>query len=220
MNKNKTNFIPYHEFYTETPWTICIDPGHGGMIINNYQTFPNKMYQHPDFIFYEGVFNRQIAMRLGAMLKEEGISHFFSTDSNYDISLPLRTIMSNNYGRVHPDKKQLFLSLHGNAAPTGAESATGIEVFTSKGDTPADPMAEIFFEELKEMGWKMRKDTLDGDSDKEENFYVLKYTKCPAVLVELGFYTNLEQAKEMMTEITQVKLTTCLLNAIKRIIKE
>lgn len=39
---------------------------------------------------------------------------------------------------------------------------------------------------------KMRADRSDGDSDYEENFYILRHTVCPAVLTENGFYTNQE----------------------------
>jgi N-acetylmuramoyl-L-alanine amidase len=36
-------------------------------------------------------------------------------------------------------------------------------------------------------GKKIRKDMSDGDPDKEANLYVIKNTKCPAVLTENFF---------------------------------
>jgi hypothetical protein len=41
----------------------------------------------------------------------------------------------------------------------------------------------------------VRKDLPDGDSDKEANFYVLRKTDMPAVLVELAFISNPQEEK-------------------------
>ncbi len=213
------NWISYDQCITNSEWMITIDVGHGGMYDGKYQTFPRKMCVHKGFTFYEGVFNRQIATILSDQLLIENISHCYTITSNYDVNLQLRAIRANNMARVHPDKKHFLMSIHSNAAPRGQESATGIEVFTSVGDTRADPLAEVFYNELKAMGWKMRKDISDGDLDKESDFYILKKTKVPAVLLELGFYTNYDQAKLLMQEETQHKLVKCLMNAIKTITK-
>lgn len=212
-------FIDYDQFITPSDWIIGIDPGHGGVIDGLYQTAPNKMYDHKDFVFYEGEFNRVIAVRLAKMLFESDISHYFTTNSNLDVSLQLRVNRSNNLKRLYKDKKHLFLSIHANAAPKGQESARGIEVFTSKGDTKADPMATIIFNNLGKIGWKMRSDVFDGDVDKEANFFVLRKTKVPAVLVELGFYTNKQEAMMLLTEQIQTDLAKSLYDSIVEIIK-
>ena len=47
---------------------------------------------------------------------------------------------------------------------------------------------------------KVRRDTSDGDIDKEANFYILKKTICPAFLTENGFFDNPVEASFMMTE--------------------
>jgi len=39
---------------------------------------------------------------------------------------------------------------------------------------------------------KLRYDLTDGDKDKEAEFYVLRRTACPAVLVECLFFDNPE----------------------------
>ena len=41
-----------------------------------------------------------------------------------------------------------------------------------------------------EMNKLLRKDTTDGDKDKEADFYIIKKSKCPAVLTENFFYDN------------------------------
>lgn len=200
---NHDTFISYSEFITDSEYIIGIDAGHGGIIEGKYITAPAKMYDHGEFVFYEGVFTRAIAIYYSNMLLKEGISHYFTTDSNYDISLHIRCIRENNMFRTFPNKKHIFNSIHSNAAPEGQEDANGIEVYTSIGDTPADPIASIYFDNYKKKGWEMRKDMYDGDPDKESQFYVLKHTKSPAILHELGFYTNKNQALELIKPDTQ-----------------
>lgn len=212
---NITEWIGYDHFITFSDWIIAIDPGHGGIINGDYQTAPKKMYDHGEFIFYEGDFNRKVSSYLAELLLKDNLSHFFTTITNYDPTLSLRVTRANNFNRKYKKKKQLFLSIHGNAAPKGQESARGIEVYTSKGETKADKCATVIYKELEKMGWKMRKDTVDGDPDKESNFYVLKYTQAPAVLAELGFYSNFEEAKLMMKKETQIELANRLFDAIK-----
>ena len=46
--------------------------------------------------------------------------------------------------------------------------------------------------------YKMRKDTRDGDVDKESNFYVLIHTAMPAILSENFFMTNEKECKTLL----------------------
>lgn len=200
----KDIFVAYDKFITDSELFIHLDPGHGGIVNGEYTTAPAKMFDHGSFTFYEGVFNRAMALQISEKLMENGISHAFTTDSNYDASLPLRTTRANSLQRLYKDKKHLYISIHGNAA--GTNNASGIEVFTSPGDTGADVYATNIYNSLNGMGWKMRSDYSDGDPDKEERFYVLVYTKMPAVLVEYGFFTNREQAILMMEPRVQEDL--------------
>lgn len=87
---------------------------------------------------------------------------------------------------VNDDGAHCFLSLHCNAA---RRPAHGFEVWTSPGQTEADPLATaLAISYANEFpGRTFRKDTSDGDPDKEARFTVLTATRCPAVLFELGF---------------------------------
>lgn len=216
---NKELFVEYPELITDSGWMIGIDPGHSGIIDGVYLTAPAKMYKHPDFIFYEGVYNRSIAKILGELLAQTNISHYYTTDNNFDPDLSVRAIRANSFAKKYPDKKHLLISIHGNAAPVGSESATGIEVFTSPGNTSSDAKAAVIFKHLTKMGWKMRPGYEDGDPDKEAKFYILVKTIMSAVLVELGFYTNLEEAKKMSDPVNQDKLAQLLFESINEIME-
>ena len=192
---------------------ILIDCGHGGMIDGKYTTAPSKMYDHGDFIFYEGVFNRELGIKVGYRLKNAEISYMFVTDSNEDVPLKTRVNMANDIADMFRDKKTIYISLHGNA--DGVESATGIEVYTSPGLTKSDKLATLIYYRLEELGWNMREDLVDGDVDKESRFYVLMKTVMPAVLIEAGFFTNKQEAMMMLDPDVQEMMAEKIVEGIK-----
>ena len=144
---------------------------------------------------FEWEFNRDIANRLLTMLNDEGISSFLVVPENKDISLKERVKRINNFYRNNPNS--FLLSIHANAG-----GGTGWEIFTSKGETRSDAIAECFVESARIhlQQFRIRKDLLDGDSDKEANFYILKHTRCPAVLTENLFMDTKKDCRFMMSE--------------------
>lgn len=189
---------------------VLIDAGHGGLDVNGkYTTDPkkNKMYKHPDFTIYEGVTNRRIATRLMSKLHRAGIAFIQIHDDVIDIGLTTRCNKANAYG-----KNCLYLSIHSNAG-----KGKGFEIFTSPGQTKSDWYAEKFYEGFKRdfPEYPFRADMSDGDHDKEERFTVLVKTIMPAVLVELLFFDEINQAKFLMSDAGQERLAESLFQTIK-----
>jgi N-acetylmuramoyl-L-alanine amidase len=122
-------------------------------------------------------------------------------DSENDVSLIERVKKAN---KLSKDRKCVYISIHSDANGDGVkwDQASGMSVYTSKGQTKSDIFASIVIDELYNKFTstiKWRTNNTDGDKDKEENFYVLKNTDCPAILCELGFHTNEAETKRMMT---------------------
>lgn len=170
---------------------IVLDPGHGGIDKNgNYTTAPNKMFTFPNGeVAYEGRLNRSITSHVGTCLKQHGSINVVYTvhpDDPRDLSLGWRVRVANQYD----PKETIFISIHCNASPK--HNASGFEIFTTKGVTKSDKLAEHIADAVEhiyeDVGLKLRYDFLDGDKDKEVDFYVLRKTKCSAVLGEFGFY--------------------------------
>lgn len=84
----------------------------------------------------------------------------------------------------------VVFSWHCNAAANPA--AQGIEVFTTPGETAADLLATEVLAALAEEfpDHALRTDYDDGDPDKEANFYVIRKTDAPAILIETEFISN------------------------------
>ena len=67
---------------------------------------------------------------------------------------------------------------------------------------------------------KFRKDTRDGDNDKEAGFYVLRNTRMPALLSENFFMTNRKECKLLLTEDFRDRIANCHFKMIKKIENE
>lgn len=166
--------------------TWLLDSGHGGMINGVYQTAPWKMFAFKDQIAYEGVINRNVKNLL--ISKLNGRAFIDLINSEEDISLSSRVSLANSI--YHTTPNAVYFSIHSNASPD--HTGTGFEVWTSKGQTYSDKIANVLCQEIKAefTNIKFRSDSSDNDLDKESDFYVLHNTRCPAVLIENLFFDN------------------------------
>lgn len=200
-------------FITDSKMLIFLDAGHGGIVNGEYVTAPKKMYDHGNgFVFYEGVFNRKVAEHMKTMMRDACISFVDLVSSNSDVSLGQRVRTANELHTQYKDTyKTLYISIHGNAG-----GGTGLEIYTSEGETTSDKYGQIIAEQLIEMfpDEKYRADTSDGDLDKESNFYVLRKTACPAVLTENFFFDRMKDAILMDSEKGQVAIAQAHMNAV------
>ena len=166
---------------------ILIDNGHG-------QSTPGK--RSPDGRFLEFQFNRTIAKQIVDDLRDRGYDAELLVPEDDDVPLKDRCKRVNDIVAREGKQNVILISIHANAFGNGKEwtKPSGWSVYTSKGQTKADDLAEQLakaaIKNLPQM--KMRAEKSDGDLDYEENFYILKHTPCPAVLTENGFYTNKE----------------------------
>ena len=63
----------------------------------------------------------------------------------------------------------------------------------------------------------MRFDNSDGDPDKEADFYILRNTKCPAVLTENFFMDNPVDCKLMLSDDGRQRIAEAHYWAIRKI---
>lgn len=173
---------------------ILIDNGHG-------EETPGK--RSPDGLFREYRYTREIAHKIVEKLKEQGYDAELLVPESEDISLQERTRRTNEWcGKLGADKV-ILVSVHCNAAGDSSAwmKARGWSAYTSKGTTKADELATILYKaaEANFINQKIRKDFSDGDPDFEESFYILRKTKCPAVLTENFFQDNKEDVSYLLS---------------------
>ena len=139
-------------------------------------------------------------MRLEMELRKYGIDVERIVKEEVDVPLAERCRRANE----HKASEAILISIHCNAAGNGSDwmQARGWEAWTSVGKTKADKLATYLYEAAEEClpGMKIRKDMSDGDPDKESQFYILKHTKCPAVLTENLFQDNREDVDFLLSE--------------------
>ena len=161
---------------------ILIDNGHG-------HNTPGK--RSPDGKFREYAYNREIAKRIVADLIDRGYDAELLVPEDNDVSLEERVRRVNKICLASGQSCVILVSVHVNAAGNGSNwtNATGWSVYTCKGQTVSDKLAECLCEAaIKNFpGKRIRTDYSDGDSDWEENFYILRHSLCPAVLTENFF---------------------------------
>lgn len=193
--------------------TWLISPGHGKNTAGK---------RDPEGKLLEWAFNRRLLDRIVYYAEKMNIPVVVLDYEENDTPLSQRTARANKYGR-----NTCYISIHGNAAGDGKHfnNARGWAIYTSKGYTKADPIANVFIEEadklLPEIGCKVRKYSQKiYEQDWEENFYVLRNTIMPAVLTENLFFTNRKERDIMLSDEGIDCLARIHANAMKRIMEE
>jgi N-acetylmuramoyl-L-alanine amidase len=182
---------------------ILLDAGHG----KNTPGKRSPIWSDGTQLF-EWEFNRDIVKRVSELLKAEKIPYIILVPEDLDISLKERCSRANKH------KNAFLVSIHANAG-----GGTGWEIYTSVGRTKSDEYAQIIFKEFENAfpEFKMRTDLSDGDLDKESNFYILKNTKCPAVLLENFFMDTERDCKFIMSDNGRSRIALAIFNALKKI---
>jgi len=181
-----------------------LDNGHGGIIDGVYQTSGKRSPKWEDGTqLFEGEFNRAVVKRIVKLCEKEGIECINLVNTEKDLSLRWRTDKANDIYRDRQQsdgKKCIYVSVHANGFDK--ESAHGWSVYTTVGETKSDKIAQILHEKAKVEfpTHKMRKDTTDGDADKEANFWVLRKVVMPSILSENFFMTNREESRLILSE--------------------
>ena len=161
---------------------ILIDNGHG---------LNTRGKRSPDEKFIEAIYTRQLARRIVADLQDCGYDAVLLTPEDDDIPLSERVKRVNAYCKALGNRNVILVSIHVNAAGNGSKwlNATGWSVYTCKGQTESDRLADCLCEAaIKHFpGRRIRTDFSDSDPDWEENFSLLSNTLCPAVLTENFF---------------------------------
>ncbi len=189
---------------------ILIDAGHG---------IDTKGKRSPDGKLLEWAWNMKTAQIVYDLLKDLGCDAELIKPEQTDTPLSERVKRVNKYS-----KDSLLVSIHVNALGTGQEwmKARGWSIWTTEGITESDTIAEYIWVEAVKMWGKerVRKDASDGDADYESNFYILRKSVCPAVLVENFFMDNKEDCAYLLSSQSNKECAEVIVRGLRRYLKE
>lgn len=194
---------------TQKKLTVILGTAHGKNVAGK---------RSPDGKFQEWQYSREIVERLREELAEQDeLVDVFVDIPAAEVPLPQQAELTRRVRYVNQlcahrhTERCIYVSIHVDAASSGEwKNAGGWTAYTSPGRTLSDILATYLYEAAEkhlagyaakmEEGKKkgqygsnqkpFRKDTSDGDPDKEARFYVLVRTKCAAVLTENLFQDN------------------------------
>lgn len=183
------NMVSFYRHSPREEYVVYLDPGHGG-------SDPGAMGN--------GIIEKELVLKMSLEMKSrlevKGIKVIISRDKDVFVSLADRSKHSNI---VSPDA---FVSVHANSA--GATSAAGIETFYYTVEDK--PLAH-------DLQSKMISYTgANNRNVKNAAFYVLRNTKDPSALVELGFLSNAGEAAKLKDPDYQEKLINANVDGIVR----
>jgi N-acetylmuramoyl-L-alanine amidase len=200
---------------------VILDFGHGSVSPSGvYVTDGKRSRVWSDGKQYlEGQGNREIGKLAAQMLIPKGWKVLYTVlpEDYRDVSLSKRVSISNNHYAKNRSAFQISIHSNGFSNP----SANGSEVWTWKGRSKADPMADIWLLEMKkQFPWiTLRTDKSDGDLDKESHFKI-NSVNCPSFLIESMFHTNEKECRVLMSPEGKYKIAKSIVNACERIHKE
>lgn len=156
---------------------IVIDAGHGG---NDFGAV------------YGEILEKNISLSIAKEIRKINESQdkyeiILTRDSDSSPTLTERTDLIN---RLNPE---MVLSLHVNSSPQKERSDNGFEVYVQNSDVS------------KELAGKIYK-KFNACKIEERNLHMLRETKAPAVLVELGFINNSDNRNYITSEKGQKEI--------------
>lgn len=155
-------------FSTETKKIIVIDAGHGG---NDFGATMN------------GVSEKDMVLNIARQIKKAS-----DKDGTYEVILTrsddTSTTLTERTEQINKLNPEMVISLHINRTPEANTNISGHEIFIQK-TSESKSLAEKLSKKLGEC------------SIKEENLHILRNSKSPAVLVELGYINNTKEREYM-----------------------
>lgn len=159
---------------------ITIDAGHGGTDPGAYGNGMNEKDK-----------TLEIAKILQRHLKRHDITTHMTRETDKSLTLAERSTFANK------SKSDAFISIHCNAFANG--SANGVETFMYDKTTNENS------KKLRKCVHSKIKTLFKTDrGEKSANFHVLRETFMTAILVEVGFITNKEDAKIIKEKIEEI----------------
>lgn len=175
---------------TQKDIKIVLDAGHGGK--DNGTSYEEEK---------EKDINLAVVEKMKGILEQNGFTVVLTRETDEFISLDERVDIANQL------EADLFISIHCNDYPQDT-SIKGLECYYPEGSIDGESYAKSIVEILKMRG------NIATRNAKPEDYRVLRNTKMPAVLIELGFISNREERESLADNDYQMKMAEELVECI------
>ena len=166
---------------------ILLDAGHGGWDPGKTGTAGAD----------EKILNLSIAEKLQGFLEQGGAEVLLTRAADEALGKNKQEDMAKRKKLANESDAELLVSIHQNAFPSA--EAKGAQVFYHASSEAGKLLAECIQQSLRE-----RVDSSNSRQAKENtNYYILRTTEIPAVIVECGFLSNREEEALLNAESYQ-----------------
>lgn len=183
--------------------TIVLDPGHGG-------SDPGKVGVNG---VLEKELNLQIAMKVKEILEEKNIQVIMTRTEDEmlcseDTDNRKREDMRKRVEMINDANPILAVSIHQNSYTD--PNVSGAQVFYYSESEEGKRMAELMQKALLEVDVNNKRAAKAND-----NYYLLKKTDVPTMIVECGFLSNPSEAEKLKTKEYQESVANAIVKGIE-----
>ncbi len=174
MKKKGNNYLKFPKV-KQNKFSVVIDPGHGGT--------------DPGAIGIGGIRETDVVLEVSKivekLLSENGVKVRLTRTNEVDMDLPPRVSFAN---KINAD---IFISIHANASRGKRRDINGLETFYFRGWR-----GRLLAKGIQKQILRVSPGSPDRGV-KQGRYYVIKNTRMPAVLVEIGFLTGRLDARRL-----------------------
>lgn len=166
--------------------TIVIDAGHGGKDPGAASSYG----------YNEKTVNLDVALQVAQILRGKGHKVIMTRDSDEFIELEERAAIANR------NNADIFASIHADSCATSSKN--GFTIYVSRsGSSSSTRLADAIDGCMAQTG-------ISSNSIRKADYRVLTHTRCPAVLIELGYLSNYWEAKQLKNVDMQKRLANAI----------
>lgn len=198
-------YIGYSKAVKEEPLVVVIDAGHGG--------------NDPGKVSADGVLEKDINLQIALCLKEElenmGFTVVMTRDTDICLAVEGATNkknsdMKNRVELIDDVSPDCMISIHQNSFTD--QSVSGAQVFYYSQSEDSKVLADNIQNKIVEL--------VDSSNERKikagDDYYILRKTSCPGVIVECGFLSCPAEAAKLSDEEYQRKIAVAIATAINQ----
>lgn len=173
---------------------IIIDPGHGG---KDAGAIGLRNIEEKDIVL-------SISEQVAKFLEEKGLRVMITRNSDFFVSLQGRTDMANEANA------DLFVSIHANSIGPDRPEINGLEVYYRNNSSLANTIYQSITQTM----------TIRQRGVRYANFYVLRNSKMPSTLVEVGYVTGDEDSVKLTDPVYQTEMAKAIARGVLEYIQQ